>query len=107
MLEKGRIISEFFIGFSVKSSRKFNLADFNSAEDLVLLGLEHLKSALTDRGLKCGGSLSERAARLWSVKGKEIREWPKSILTPEMKKKIAEEEDAERKAAKKKSKKNK
>ncbi|KAF1752065.1 hypothetical protein GCK72_018619 [Caenorhabditis remanei] len=84
-----------------------DLADFTSAEDLELLGLEHLKSALTDRGLKCGGSLSERAVRLWSVKGKEIREWPKSILTPKMKKKIAEEEDAERKAAKKKSKKNK
>uniref|UniRef100_A0A1I7U2A7 Replication stress response regulator SDE2 n=1 Tax=Caenorhabditis tropicalis TaxID=1561998 RepID=A0A1I7U2A7_9PELO len=77
------------------------LADFTSAEDLELLGLEHLKSGLTDRGLKCGGSLSERAARLWSIKGKGIREWPKNILTPEMKKKVAEEEEAERKAAKK------
>ncbi|PIC22169.1 hypothetical protein B9Z55_016316 [Caenorhabditis nigoni] len=84
------------------------LSDYTSAEDLELLGLEHLKSALNDRGLKCGGSLSERAARLWSVKGKALREWPKSILTPELKKKVAEEEEAERKAAKKakKAKKN-
>lgn len=59
----------------------------------------------TDRGLKCGGSLSERAARLWMVKGKTPREYPKSILTPEMKKKVAEEEEAERKAAKKAGKK--
>lgn len=85
-----------------------SLDDFTSAEDLELLGLEHLKSALNDRGLKCGGSLVERAARLWCVKGKQPREYPKNILTPELKKKIAEEEEAERKAAKKakKSKKN-
>lgn len=78
-----------------------DLADFTSSEDLELLGLEHLKSALTDRCLKCGGSLSERASRLWSIKGKELKDWPKSILTPELKKKIAEEEEAARKAAKK------
>lgn len=84
-----------------------DLSDFTSAEDLELLGLEHLKSALNDRGLKCGGSLTERAARLWSVKGKKAQDWPKSILTPEFKKKMAEEEEAERKAAKKAGKKSK
>ncbi|CAI5451516.1 unnamed protein product [Caenorhabditis angaria] len=66
-----------------------NLDDYVSAQDLELLGLEHLKSALTERGLKCGGSLCERAQRLWSIKGIEPAEWPTSILTPEMKKSLA------------------
>lgn len=86
-----------------------DLTDFTSAADLELLGLEHLKSALNERGLKCGGSLTERAARLWSIKGKTLLEWPKCILTPELKKKVVEEEEAAKKAAKKakKSKKEK
>lgn len=33
------------------------------------LGLYHLKHALEARGLKCGGSLQERAVRLFTVKG--------------------------------------
>lgn len=33
------------------------------------LGLEKLKGALTALGLKCGGTLQERAARLFSVRG--------------------------------------
>ncbi|CAB3397687.1 unnamed protein product [Caenorhabditis bovis] len=82
-----------------------NLDEFSSIDDLELLGLEHLKSALTERGLKCGGTLSERAARLFSVKGLTPHEYPKNILTPEMKKKIIEEEEASRNAAKKNKKK--
>lgn len=34
-----------------------------------VLGLDRLKSELTARGLKCGGTLRERAARLFSVRG--------------------------------------
>lgn len=41
----------------------------NCAEDLECLGLEKLKSALMDRGLKCGGTLTERAQRLFAVRG--------------------------------------
>lgn len=41
----------------------------NCAEDLECLGLEKLKSALMDRGLKCGGTLAERAQRLFAVRG--------------------------------------
>ncbi|XP_059838708.1 splicing regulator SDE2 [Hypanus sabinus] len=42
---------------------------FNSAEELECLGLDRLKSELMEMGLKCGGTLQERAARLFSVKG--------------------------------------
>ncbi|XP_059501143.1 splicing regulator SDE2 [Stegostoma tigrinum] len=42
---------------------------FNSAEELQCLGLDRLKSELMALGLKCGGTLQERAARLYSVKG--------------------------------------
>ncbi|XP_060711751.1 splicing regulator SDE2 [Hemiscyllium ocellatum] len=44
-------------------------AAFNSAEELQGLGLDRLKSELMALGLKCGGTLQERAARLYSVKG--------------------------------------
>lgn len=42
---------------------------FTSAAEMELLGLEKLKGALTALGLKCGGTLQERAARLFSVRG--------------------------------------
>ncbi|CAD6199041.1 unnamed protein product [Caenorhabditis auriculariae] len=84
-----------------------NLDDFSSAGDLELLGLEHLKSALTERELKCGGSLSERAARLFSVKGLNPKNYPNAILTPAAKARLAQEEAEEQsKKKKKKSKKN-
>ena len=35
---------------------------------LEALGLEHLKAELARRGLKCGGALRERAARLWLLR---------------------------------------
>lgn len=42
--------------------------DFESAEELQALGLERLKSELQSRKLKCGGSLAERANRLYLLK---------------------------------------
>lgn len=44
------------------------LGDVKSVEELVALGLDQLKVELTARGLKCGGTLAERAARLFSLK---------------------------------------
>ncbi|XP_078254971.1 splicing regulator SDE2 [Rhinoraja longicauda] len=40
-----------------------------SAEELEGLGLDRLKSQLLGLGLKCGGTLQDRAARLFSVRG--------------------------------------
>uniref|UniRef100_A0A8C8WSW7 SDE2 telomere maintenance homolog n=1 Tax=Panthera leo TaxID=9689 RepID=A0A8C8WSW7_PANLE len=46
-----------------------DLLAFTSAAEMEALGLDRLKSELTARGLKCGGTLRERAARLFSVRG--------------------------------------
>ncbi|XP_051471443.1 splicing regulator SDE2 [Apus apus] len=46
-----------------------DLLVFNSAAELEVLGLDKLKMELMSLGLKCGGTLKERAARLFSVRG--------------------------------------
>uniref|UniRef100_A0AAY4BLX5 Matrin-type domain-containing protein n=1 Tax=Denticeps clupeoides TaxID=299321 RepID=A0AAY4BLX5_9TELE len=49
-----------------------DLSAFSSWEELASLGLDRLKSALMALGLKCGGTLEERAQRLFSTKGKSL-----------------------------------
>lgn len=49
-----------------------DLYAFSSWEELASLGLDRLKSALMALGLKCGGTLEERAQRLFSTKGKTL-----------------------------------
>ena len=56
------------------------------AADLEAAGADALKVALDKRGLKCGGTLSDRANRLWSVRGLEPSEYPKKLLAKGMKK---------------------
>jgi len=51
-----------------------DLDHFSNAEELERIGLEKLKSELMKLGLLCGGTLKQRAQRLFSVKGKSIRE---------------------------------
>ncbi|XP_034534176.1 replication stress response regulator SDE2 isoform X2 [Notolabrus celidotus] len=46
-----------------------DLSSVSSASELEALGLDVLKGALMSRGLKCGGTVTERAARLFSVRG--------------------------------------
>ena len=46
-----------------------DLDDYGCASALELLGLDALKAALTARGLKCGGTLQQRAERLFAVRG--------------------------------------
>ncbi|NWX50462.1 SDE2 regulator, partial [Steatornis caripensis] len=46
-----------------------DLLAFNSAAEMEALGLGRLKMELMSLGLKCGGTLKERAARLFSVRG--------------------------------------
>jgi len=56
------------------------LTNYSSTSELEALGLDTLKAALTAIGLKCGGTLEERAARLWSVRGIDEALWDKSLL---------------------------
>lgn len=46
-----------------------DLLEFSSVAELEALGLETLKLELMALGLKCGGTLQERASRLFSVRG--------------------------------------
>ncbi|CAL5414333.1 unnamed protein product [Camellia sinensis] len=47
---------------------------------LGVLGMERLKSELQSRGLKCGGTLQERAARLFLLKTTPLEKLPKKLL---------------------------
>lgn len=57
-----------------------NFDDYSSAAALEILGMEKLKSELQARGLKCGGTLQERAARLFLLKTTPIDKLPKKLL---------------------------
>lgn len=64
-----------------------DLQNFDSSKALESLGLNHLKHELQRLGMKCGGSLSERASRLYSIKGLSVEEIDPSLLAKPPKKK--------------------
>lgn len=72
-------------GWTAKNNKKdgeqqaLRLGMFNSAEELEALGLDRLKEGLEALGLKCGGTLKDRAQRLWSVRGKKPAEIPEKL----------------------------
>ncbi|KAA0039912.1 hypothetical protein IC582_027383 [Cucumis melo] len=57
-----------------------NFDGFSSAAEMEVLGLERLKSELQARGLKCGGTLQERAVRLFLLKSTPLDKLPKKLL---------------------------
>ncbi|XP_071543698.1 splicing factor 3A subunit 3-like [Panulirus ornatus] len=57
-----------------------DLSAFSSSEELMSLGLDRLKSALMALGLKCGGTLEERAQRLFRTKGMSVEELDPSLF---------------------------
>ncbi|KAJ4828949.1 hypothetical protein Tsubulata_028372 [Turnera subulata] len=60
--------------------KPIDLNEFNSAAELEVLGMERLKTELQSRGLKCGGTLQERAARLFLLKSTPLEKLPKKLL---------------------------
>ena len=62
------------------STSQLDIWHFKAPEDLMALGLEKLKTALMTRGMKCGGTLEERAKRLWATRGKRRDEIDPSLL---------------------------
>jgi len=50
-------------------TEEFDINIYESAEQLQELGMEKLKEELQKRSMKCGGSLKERAERLFKIKG--------------------------------------
>lgn len=59
---------------AANSESMIDLDSYRSAQELMGLGLDCLKSELQVRGLKCGGTLEDRAKRLFSVRGKRSHE---------------------------------
>jgi len=62
------------VGAMAHSGAHLDLSAFSSAEELATLGLDRLKSALIALGLKCGGTVQERAERLFLTKGRKLSE---------------------------------
>ncbi|KAL8162455.1 hypothetical protein V2J09_013944 [Rumex salicifolius] len=60
--------------------RPISLDDISFAAELEVFGMEKLKTELQARGLKCGGTLQERAARLFLLKTTPIEKIPKKLL---------------------------
>lgn len=67
-------------GALTKSGAYLDLSAYSSKEELASLGLDRLKSALMALGLKCGGSLEERAIRLFQTKDKRLQELDPSLF---------------------------
>lgn len=59
---------------------RFDLDKFESVEELEGVGPHLLKAVLQKLGLKCGGTLSERAHRLYSVKGLTVDQIDPSLF---------------------------
>ncbi|KAK3577830.1 hypothetical protein CHS0354_000224 [Potamilus streckersoni] len=62
------------MGALAHTGAHLDLSAFSSWEELASLGLDRLKSALMALNLKCGGTLEERAQRLFSTKGKRLED---------------------------------
>jgi hypothetical protein len=57
-----------------------DLSKISAAQELEVLGLDRLKEELQERGLKCGGSLGERAARLFLLKSIPLEKLDKKLF---------------------------
>ena len=57
-----------------------DLDQYSSVQELEELGLDRLKGALMAIQIKCGGTLHERASRLFSLKGLKKEDYPKKLL---------------------------
>ncbi|KAJ8529282.1 hypothetical protein K7X08_036117 [Anisodus acutangulus] len=60
--------------------KPLNFEEFSLAAELEVFSMERLKSELQARGLKCGGTLQERAARLFLLKTTPLEMLPKKLL---------------------------
>ncbi|KAM1140839.1 hypothetical protein FF1_040842 [Malus domestica] len=67
-------------GNTLEIEKPLNFDEYGSAAEMEVLGRERLKSELQTRGLKCGGTLQEQAARLFMLKATPIEKIPKKLL---------------------------
>lgn len=70
---------------STKQPQPLKLGMFNASEELESLGNDRLKEACEALGIKCGGTIHDRALRLWSVRDKKREEIPQKLRVKEVK----------------------
>eukprot|EP00933_Yihiella_yeosuensis_P080349 TRINITY_DN93758_c0_g1_i1.p1 TRINITY_DN93758_c0_g1~~TRINITY_DN93758_c0_g1_i1.p1 ORF type:complete len:451 (-),score=167.36 TRINITY_DN93758_c0_g1_i1:379-1731(-) len=69
-----------------------DLKKYSSADDLLKkVSADVLKISLQKLGLKCGGRPEDRAKRFFELKGKSLKDLPKSFFAPAAKEKAGEE----------------
>ncbi|XP_041354967.1 splicing factor 3A subunit 3-like [Gigantopelta aegis] len=83
-------------GALTHSGAHLDLSAFSSWEELASLGLDRLKSALMALGLKCGGTLEQRAQRLFDTKGKNLEDLDPSLFAKSKPGKQGKNRDLER-----------
>lgn len=81
------------------SGAHLDLSAFTSPDELASLGLDRLKSALMALDLKCGGTLEQRADRLFSTKGKLMDEIEPSLFAKNKRKMSKKDDDRSRETA--------
>ncbi|KAF8066290.1 hypothetical protein HT031_002613 [Scenedesmus sp. PABB004] len=59
-----------------------DLESFESVDELESMGAEQLKDKLAQLGLKCGGTVRQRAERLYALKGKSLAELDAKLFAP-------------------------
>ncbi|KAH7316171.1 hypothetical protein KP509_21G080900 [Ceratopteris richardii] len=69
----------------MERSESLDFDKFLHPSDMEVLGLERLKQELQKRGLKCGGSLAERAGRLFLLKTCALEKLDKKHFAKEKK----------------------
>jgi len=71
----------------IEQGSMLDLSMYKSAEHIEELGLDRLKAELVFHGLKCGGTLQERAKRLFLLKNTPKEDLPESFFAKKSKKK--------------------
>lgn len=74
------VVAFAVIKWSLPFQAKIALEDYALAGELESVGLEQLKEELIARGLKCGGTLQQRAQRLFATKGVPLSELDPSLF---------------------------
>ncbi|XP_010053822.2 replication stress response regulator SDE2 [Eucalyptus grandis] len=78
--EAAEIVEPEIVEASVSEDNALDFDKFNSAAEMEGVGMERLKLELQSRGLKCGGTLQERASRLFLLKTTPLDKIPKKHL---------------------------
>ena len=80
MTKTQTILLQLYGPCAFSCTQPLDLDQFSSAKELEAQGAELLKLTLQQLGLKCGGTVEERAQRLFLVKGKNKDEIDRSLL---------------------------